>query len=480
MKSFIESILGKLLIIAMTVTIVVLAPSCKEEIAPEIKVYAGYDQLEVENYGYQVNIKGTPLENGQSGRWRLAQGINGTFDDPESHETVFRGEPGRLYTLEWEIRQGDNYKTDWMNVSFKALQPVIHNDLPDTLSETYTVHLEAEEPKFGAEGVWRFDGEADGLLADSTSAITTFIGQPNEHYNLKWILQYGEASEYNELNVVFDSLYADAGEDNLRMMAQTERLLYSLEGHLQEGAQGNWSIIAGAGGKIFLPDNPNSLFEGLKDEVYVLTWEVTHGNQYAIDTVRLRFGSQHGFWQDSRDGQEYRTLKVGKLEWLAENYNYAYDPGYGSVYYGLLSEAIVTDGVPLTEEAQRKRYGRLYTYQAAMESVPEGWRMPTERDWNNLIELNGGYAFGAELLREGGESGMDLVMGGGRTAYYFTGDIEFWGQDGIGYYWCLNEWGDPWTSFTPFVNFAAQPAIAIGPINPPDYGLSVRYVRDVE
>ena len=35
-------------------------------------------------------------------------------------------------------------------------------------------------------------------------------------------------------------------------------------------------------------------------------------------------------------------------------------------------------------ESDYKKYGNLYTWEEALEVCPEGWRLPTDEDWQNL------------------------------------------------------------------------------------------------
>ena len=87
------------------------------------------------------------------------------------------------------------------------------------------------------------------------------------------------------------------------------------------------------------------------------------------------------------------------------------------------------------------RHGRLYTWEAAQQAckaLGEGWRLPTSDDWQQLAKHYGGV-FGNssdsgkavyKALLQGGISGFDAVLGGGRSSEgnYRRGDAH-------GFYW---------------------------------------------
>ena len=120
-----------------------------------------------------------------------------------------------------------------------------------------------------------------------------------------------------------------------------------------------------------------------------------------------------GTMTDSRDGQTYRTVKIGTQTWMAENLNYAYT-GVPYNYSGNTSDS--TSWCYKNEPENCAKYGRLYTWAAAMDSVgtwttngkgcgygsecsptgtirgicPEGWHLPDTTEWNTLFSAVGG------------------------------------------------------------------------------------------
>jgi uncharacterized protein (TIGR02145 family) len=98
-------------------------------------------------------------------------------------------------------------------------------------------------------------------------------------------------------------------------------------------------------------------------------------------------------------------------------------------------------------ELNCRRFGRLYTWESAQRacrSLGEGWRLPTENEWNRLATHHGGVSEDAKdrgraaysALLTGGRAGLDAVLGGGRSAEGAFARIE-----AHGFYWTASESG---------------------------------------
>lgn len=94
---------------------------------------------------------------------------------------------------------------------------------------------------------------------------------------------------------------------------------------------------------------------------------------------------------DARDGTRYSTVVIGNQRWMAENLQY---DGVNSWY---------NPNNPFSE------YGRLYTYEEALNACPPGWHLPSEQDWYQLERiLEVGAADLSSVGYRGGSVGLRL------------------------------------------------------------------------
>src|SRR5688500_11363420 len=108
------------------------------------------------------------------------------------------------------------------------------------------------------------------------------------------------------------------------------------------------------------------------------------------------------------------------------------------------------------DELNCRRYGRLYTWESAQrgcQSLGDGWRLPTNDEWQQLAKHyggvrddsdDGGKAAFKELLL-GGSSGFNALFSGGRTT-----DGQYARLEAHGFYWTASE-SDPASAW--FYNF---------------------------
>jgi len=135
---------------------------------------------------------------------------------------------------------------------------------------------------------------------------------------------------------------------------------------------------------------------------------------------------------DKRDGRIYQFVKIGDQTWMAENL--AYLPKVDRVeeaqfetecfwVYGFRGR----DVDEARQSEMYKTYGVLYNWLAACNSCPEGWRLPTDVDWQELEMTLGMIPGEAEkrLWRGSGETGKKLMSKEGWYKNYGVNESGF-------------------------------------------------------
>lgn len=453
----------------------------------EIVLYsnAGANHLNVETEGYKVTMSAEPAPEGQSGKWIIYMGENGRFEDENDPGSVFYGEPGEYYHLGWEVSLGDQYKASIAEVSFKSLQPELKVELPDTLHNNVSIQLEAVANEFGATGEWTIIEGEGGRILDGKSAIAGFIGKEGQEYTLRWTLKYGEKEEWLERIIVTDTLRANGGGNLLDVVTSEDEEKYlTLKGILPLGASGSWELLdQHESGKVLVQDDPSSLFKGVANTEYTLAWSLELDEYVSTDTIKVLFRGKWGTWTDERDGQSYRYVVLNGLEWMADNFNYLpQETEYGrSWYYGQSPRAKVYDGKPVETDEERKYYGRHYNYFAAIEMIPEGWRLPTAGEYRALIPYLGGELYANDKMVEGGDSGLELVYAG--TVSYANGSIETFDHcmwQGFGGIYMTSTYNPDRFEVSGMIIEKNFDGIAFKPSAGYFQGMSVRFVRDIQ
>ena len=123
-----------------------------------------------------------------------------------------------------------------------------------------------------------------------------------------------------------------------------------------------------------------------------------------------------GTMTDPRDGQTYKTVKIGKQTWMAENLNYKTD---SSFCYN-------------DDSSNCAKYGRLYKLSTALDKpesecsgmggkactlppgdvqgvCPSGWHLPSRAEWDTLIAAAGGEAVAGKFLKSSSGWEKDMV-----------------------------------------------------------------------
>ena len=206
---------------------------------------------------------------------------------------------------------------------------------------------------------------------------------------------------------------------------------------------------------------------------------------------------EYGSLTDDRDGQTYKTVKIGEQIWMAENLNYE---ELNSYCYNDSAEYCA-------------KYGRLYTWAAAMDSAeswsnngracglnmmtcspkypvrgicPEGWHLPSNLEFKTLFEAVGGKpTAGMDLKYTKGwrneGCGTDafgfsaLPAGDRETSGRRDADVVFNNEGNDTYFWSSTEFSAT-CAWGMYLNYNKDNTYL--DCGRKSYGFSVRCVKD--
>jgi len=243
-----------------------------------------------------------------------------------------------------------------------------------------------------------------------------------------------------------DLLYYDVwlGEDSImQVLAENITSTFFITDKLEKGSVYKWRIDA-------------------RDDY----GNVTEGQVWTFTTKEEII--QRGTVLDNRDGTTYHTIKYGNQWWMVQNLNYNI-PG-NSWCFG-------------NNDGYCNKFGKLYTWEAALQACPAGWRLPSDYDWFIIVDYLGGWEMaGAKMKQEGIEnwqppndgatnsSNFTALPGGYR---YFDGNFDLFGK--FAYFWTstAEDANNAWAMYLYYrqveidKNFYSK-----------SYGFSVRCVED--
>jgi len=267
-----------------------------------------------------------------------------------------------------------------------------------------------------------------------------FIARAGTKYG--WVNKKGEIV----INPQYDSLAEFAGSKWAAVKMGSKWAYIDRKGEIKINPQfgraysfgGNWAKIANNDGKVgFINKKGETVVPPLYDGTLSVKDEQFSG--YAgLREKRIAYAG--GLFFDPRDSTEYKTIKMGKQTWMAQNLNYRGEDGYLGLCYG--------------DEPRKKifnpenceKYGRLYDWSEAMGldrtqnwkllgelegpvqgACPDGWHLPSNEEWQILKEYVGSITAGKKLKALNGWNGSDdygfAALPGGRYNNTGFGEI---------------------------------------------------------
>lgn len=93
---------------------------------------------------------------------------------------------------------------------------------------------------------------------------------------------------------------------------------------------------------------------------------------------------------DARDGKTYKTVKIGNQWWMAENLAFLPKVDKPTKYSDTIPYYYVNGywdtNLPMAKyTSEYQNYGVLYNWEAAKTAAPDGWRLPSKEDFEELF-----------------------------------------------------------------------------------------------
>ena len=219
----------------------------------------------------------------------------------------------------------------------------------------------------------------------------------------------------------------------------------------------------------------------------------TNGQVLTVSDGDLIWTSIEGYGKSITDidGNVYRTVNIGSQQWMAENLKVSkYNDGKiipnvqdNTDWSNLTTDAWSTINNDLSNNT---RFGKLYNWFAVSATTnnvcPTGWHVPTDAEWDILINYLGGNEVAGSKMKQVGTSNWNspndistnssLFTALAGAARYSDGNFGAIGHDGN--FWSSTE-NDASNSWLVYFN---NSAIAGKSDQSKKWGLSVRCLKD--
>lgn len=145
--------------------------------------------------------------------------------------------------------------------------------------------------------------------------------------------------------------------------------------------------------------------------------------------------TENGFFIDDRDGQVYKTVKIGSQLWMSENLNFGSFENLARASQQL-GEKYCYDN----DTSKCSVYGGLYTWDVASSEnlCPDGWHLPSKEEWQQLAKYLGEEEAGQKVKVTpndkiswdgNNESGLSVIPSGVSNGFQFIREGQwaiFW------------------------------------------------------
>ncbi|NOY47598.1 MAG: DUF1566 domain-containing protein [Chlorobi bacterium] len=208
---------------------------------------AGSDQTITTSTTNTTLAANTPIEG--VGIWSVFSGTGGSFSNINDPSATFTGNSCTNYILEWKITTVCGSSPDLVFVTFNET-PTTANAGSDIYSVNQTtVSLSGNTPVVGT-GVWSVVLGAGGSIANANNPNTSFTGNNNTTYTLRWTTNTICNTSFDEINIYIGNVigqfrdggivfYVDGtGQHGLVCDITSQSATWGCKGTLITGADG--------------------------------------------------------------------------------------------------------------------------------------------------------------------------------------------------------------------------------------------------
>ena len=271
-------------------------------------------------------------------------------------------------------------------------------------------------------------------------AIILITGQLIFAQNSAPVVENVTAAQRTDGSKVVDIYYdvSDADGDTLTITMQVS----------SDSGQ-TWDITplytSGDIGIVINPGTGKHIIWNAGDETYTLD-----GDQYQFKII-----ADDDLFLVDIDGNVYQTVQIGNQHWMAENLKVTHYRNGDPIPHLTSNSDWASTSLGAycaydNNEGNVETYGRLYNWYTVDDPrglAPQGWHVPTDDEWQTLVDYLGGSSVAGGKLKEAGtehwnspntgatnESGFTALPGGYRSSngyYYYMGNF--------GYFWSSTE-----------------------------------------
>lgn len=163
---------------------------------------------------------------------------------------------------------------------------------------------------------------------------------------------------------------------------------------------------------------------GIQQGQRQIVWDVLKERELLVGkniVFRIKAVSPYLTFHDPRDGKSYKSIKIGNQVWMAENLAYKPDIGNYCAYKN--------------DNSYIARFGYLYEWETACSVCPSGWHLPSDAEWEQLLDFVGSNP-GLKLKAKNGwkindgtdEFRFSALPCGTSDGKYFSISTDMWGS----------------------------------------------------